>query len=187
MVDSKAFGGFDYVALGHLHRPQARGGGRIRYSGSLLRYAFSEADHSKAVLLVDMDAKGKCKTQEVHLTPKHQVRCLKGKIADVVTRAKKDSAKDDYLMVTLLDEGAVFDALGKLREVYPNVLHIDRPVLLGRTDRPASRADHRKMKDLELFGAFFEEVTGDRLTKQQEEAYAKVVDGMREAERESQS
>src|SRR5690554_7551712 len=43
------FDGFDYVALGHLHRPQTVGESRIRYSGSLLKYSLSEAGHEKSV------------------------------------------------------------------------------------------------------------------------------------------
>ncbi|WP_139923773.1 exonuclease subunit SbcD [Hymenobacter sp. DG01] len=45
---------FDYVALGHLHRPQRVGGREhIRYSGSPIPLSFSEIDHPKEVLLLD--------------------------------------------------------------------------------------------------------------------------------------
>ena len=87
-------------------------------------------------------------------------------------------------MVTLLDEGPVFDAMGKLREVYPNVLHIERPVLQRSADAETGRIDHRKMGDLELFSAFFEQVTGVPLNEQQQETFIGVADGIRSSERE---
>jgi exonuclease SbcD len=87
-------------------------------------------------------------------------------------------------MVTLLDTGPILDAMGRLREVYPNVLHIERPALLAEARASEGRADHRKMTDAELFAAFYAQVTDDELTDAQAEAYAAVVDKMRRAERE---
>ena len=47
-VDGSVFDPFDYVALGHIHRPQNMGSPRLRYCGSPLKYSFSEAGHQKA-------------------------------------------------------------------------------------------------------------------------------------------
>jgi len=185
MIKPTVFKGFNYVALGHLHRPQSCDGYFIHYSGSLMRYSFSETDHSKAVLLVEMDAEGNSQVQQIDLAPRRQVRQLQGKLADILAEARKDKSLDDYLMVRLLDEGPIFDAMGKLREVYPNVLHIERPMLLGRTGEGASRLDHRKMGDLELFAAFFEQVTGQQLNDDQEAAFVQVAEEFRRSQREA--
>jgi exonuclease SbcD len=75
-VAADAFDGFAYVALGHLHRAQALGDGHIRYSGSILKYAFSEECHVKTVELVDMDEAGRCNVERVALTPRREVRTL---------------------------------------------------------------------------------------------------------------
>ena len=57
------FDGFDYVALGHLHRPQSVTE-RVRYAGSLLKYSFDEADHRKSVTVVDLAGDGAVAIEE---------------------------------------------------------------------------------------------------------------------------
>lgn len=182
-IEANVFNGFNYVAMGHLHCPQPCADGRLWYSGSLMRYSFSEVDHDKAVLLIDMDGKGQCAVGKVQLTPRRQVRRIEGYIDQIVAGAAKDNASDDYLMVTLLDQGPVFDAMGKLRVVYPNVLHIERPTV-SSPSADGGRVDHRKMDEMQLFGAFFKEVTGGTLTKAQSAAFVKVADQVRRAQRE---
>ena len=183
-IDPTVFTGFNYVALGHLHRPQTCDEGRIWYSGSLMRYSFSEVDHDKAVLLVDMDAKGDCKISQVKLPSRRQVRRIEGLFDDIISGAAVDNAPEDYLMITLRDQGPIFDAMGKLRMVYPNVLHIERPAITGISATDSGRVDHRKMNEMELFGAFFKEVTGDSLNEAQSAAFAKVVEQVRRVQRE---
>jgi len=185
-VEPACFDGFDYVALGHLHRPQASGE-RIHYSGSLMKYSFSEADHRKAVNIVEMDARGACSVERVRLAPARDVRCVSGLMREVLEAAADSPDADDYLMVTLLDSGPILDAMGRLREVYPNALHIERPALLARAEADAARPDQRKLSDAELFAAFFSQVTGEALTGPQADAYARVVDRMRRLQREGVS
>jgi exonuclease SbcD len=183
-VDCACFAGFDYVALGHLHRPQSAGKDSIQYAGSLLKYSFSEADHNKSVSLVEMDAQGRCNVEKISLTPRRDVRCLAGYLADILKGPKSGENPQDYLMVTLLDTGAILDTIGKLREVYPNVLHIERPSLMAGGELHGSRTDHRQMNDTELFAAFFLQTTGEPLTEEQRSAYAAVVNAMQQRERE---
>lgn len=183
-VAGDIFQGFAYVALGHLHRPQHCGQETVRYSGSLLRYSFSEATHEKAVLVVTLDARGQCAVQEVALSPRRQVRRVQGKLAEVVAAAPESATRDDYLVVELQDEGPVYDAMGKLREVYPNVLHIERAALTSPAAEAETRIDHRRMGDLELFAAFFEQVTGGALSDRQREVFASAADEVRRSARE---
>jgi exonuclease SbcD len=183
-VDCACFDGFDYVALGHLHRPQTAGKDVVQYAGSLLKYSFSEANHRKSVSLVEMDAQGRCRVEKIALTPRRDVRCLEGHLADILRGPQSGENPQDYLMVTLLDTGAILDAMGKLRDVYPNVLHIERPGLMAGGEMHGTRADHRKMNDTELFASFFLQATGERLTEAQGSAYASVVNAMRQRERE---
>lgn len=181
-IDPKVFDGFSYVALGHLHRPQTCNGGRVSYSGSLMRYSFAEADHEKAVLLVDIDAQGDCSVQQIQLKPRRQVRRIEGRFDQIIADAARDPAPDDYLMVTLMDQGPIFDAMGKLRMVYPNVLHIERPAVTPSPGGP--KMDHRKMDEAQLFDAFFKEMTGEQLSPEQLAAFAEVVERVRRHERE---
>ena len=185
-IDPRVFDGFNYVALGHLHRPQTCDGSRAWYSGSLMRYSFNEVDHDKAVLLIDIDARGQCSVQQVQLVPRRQVRRIEGHFEQIIADAVGDPAPGDYLMVTLLDQGPIFDAMGKLRMAYPNVLHVDRPALTPSSSG-VPKVDHRKMDETRLFDAFFKDVTGEQLTSEQSAALAAVVEQVRRADREVQA
>jgi exonuclease SbcD len=184
-VDRPVFEDFQYVALGHLHRPQQAGNELIRYSGSLLKYSFSESGHDKSVNIVDLDAPGECRVEKISLSPRRDVRCVEGLLDDILQRARDDKNGDDYLMVTLLDKGPILNVMGKLREVYPNVLDLERPVLMASGQIGSGSIDHRKMQDIELFSSFFSQVTSEDLTEEQSMAYTKSVDALHQQERES--
>ncbi len=85
-VGADALAGFDYVALGHLHRPQRAGSECARYAGSLLKYSFSEADHRKGVLVVEMGRAGDVTVEPGALPPRHDVRILEGTLTDLIER-----------------------------------------------------------------------------------------------------
>ncbi len=187
-VDPSRFRGFTYVALGHLHRPQAAGADHVRYSGSLFKYSFDEADHEKSVTLVEVDADGKVRVEEVPLRPRRDVRRVEGYFRDLLAgRGVPPGSREDYLMVTLLDTGAVLDPIGRLREVYPNVLHVERPALWtgGRDAGQGAGAERLRLDDMDLFRAFFLDVTGEQLSEEQEAAYASVVEDLRRRQREA--
>jgi exonuclease SbcD len=112
------------------------------------------------------------------------VRRIEGHLADILKGPQSGQNPQDYLMVTLLDTGAILDAIGKLRDVYPNVLHLERPGLMAAGEMHGGRADHRTMDDAELFASFFLQATGEALTAEQGTAYATVVNAMRQRERE---
>jgi len=185
MVDASRFQGFHYVALGHLHRPQTAGSDRIRYPGSLLKYSFSEADHTKRVNLVEMDEQGRCRVERVSFTPRRDVRKIEGFLDELLKRPDPDKNQEDYLMVTLLDRGAILDAMGRLKDVYPNVLHVERSCLAVPANDRKHPGDHRKLNDLDLFAAFFSQVTGDGLSEAEAAAYESIVDDLRRRDREA--
>ena len=187
-VDAARFAGFHYTALGHLHCPQVLRDGTVRYCGSLMKYSFDESDQAKSVYLVEMDAAGACRCEAVALRPRRDVRRVAGLLADLLAAAPDAAARDDYLEVMLLDPGPVLDAMGRLRDVYPNVLHVRRPEhepggagAAAASDRP----NVRTMDEGQLFKAFYAHVTsGDALTAEQEAAFVQVVDELRRHERE---
>jgi len=184
-VDAAVLAGFNYVALGHLHRPQSVADKQgIQYSGSLLKYSFSEAEHTKSVTLIDMDAKGGCQVERIALPPRRDLRTIEGLLDDLLKGPQNDESPDDYLLVTLLDRQPILDAVGKLRAVYPNVLQIERPHFAAAGGPRAAAEDYRRMGDAELFEAFFKEVTGEPLDQSQREAYVTIVDEMLRQQRE---
>jgi exonuclease SbcD len=181
-VGAGVFDGFDYVALGHLHRPQAIGGGRIQYSGSLLKYSFAEADHAKSVNLVDMDAAGNCSVERIALVPRRDLRILEGELATLVAAAATDPARDDYVLARLTDHGALLDAMGKLRGAWPNALAIERPTLIGDGLGRATD-DHRRTRIQDLFASFHQEATGLAMEPAAQAALARVVDRLEQEAR----
>jgi exonuclease SbcD len=183
-VAAELFQDFHYTALGHLHRPQPAGQPHIAYSGSLLKYSFSESDHEKGVHLVEMDENGSCKLEKIHLTPRRDVRRVEGMLREILNGPQSGENVEDYLCVALLDTDPILDAMGKLREVYPNVLHIERPFFDLQNSSVSDRLDHRKLNDMDLFAAFFRQVTGVDLSSEQRVAYATTVDDLRKLDRE---
>lgn len=184
-VDAACFQPFHYTALGHLHQSQ-NNGDSIRYAGSLMKYSFSEAAHTKSVTLVEMDGAGKTTLEGISLTPRRDVRCLEGFIGDILTGPHHGESREDYLMVSLQDTGAILDAIGKLREVYPNVLHIERPHLTMGGELRGPGGDHRRLSEIDLFSSFFEQVTGAPLGDAQAGAFAETVEEIYRKEREVQ-
>ncbi|MGH8729681.1 MAG: exonuclease SbcCD subunit D [Burkholderiales bacterium] len=184
-VDVACFEGFSYVALGHLHRPQAMVNGRIQYPGSLLKYSFSEASHVKSVNLVEMDGTGICKVERVHLTPRRDVRAIKGTLQELLGAAPSEADRDDYLQVMLLDKGPVLDAMARLQTVYPNALHIERPERLPEASTSSTAAEQRRLSDLDLFSTFFAHATGDQLSPDEAKIFVEVAEGLRRRDRES--
>jgi len=184
-VEPAIFEGFDYVALGHLHQPQSSGEDHIQYSGSILKYSFSEVSHEKSVTIVEMDATGRCAIERIALSPRRDVRRIEGTLEDILEKARSDENQDDYIMVTLLDRQPVLNAMGRLREVYPNTLHIERPLVAPSTVHAQAPADHLRLSEAEMFSSFFSQVTGDEMTEPEAEAFAKIVETLRRREREA--
>lgn len=168
-VDLATLHGFSYVALGHLHGPQRLGTERVRYSGSLLPYSFSEAQHTKGVALVTLDAEGACTVEQVALPPRRHVRALRGTLAEVLAAGRADPQRDDYVHVTLLDEVAVLDPMARLREVYPNTLQLDRAALHKTGPLTGTSDSHRGRTTSDLFATFFADVVGEPLDEAQRE------------------
>lgn len=120
-VDADVFAPFDYVALGHLHAAQSLCGGRIRYCGAPLAYAFSECRDIKAALLVEIGEAGEVRAQALPFAPEHPMRRMRGRFAELLD---PENASEDYIQITLTDEDDLPDAARKLQEVYPNLLQV---------------------------------------------------------------
>ena len=170
-VDAAAFGGFDYVALGHLHGPQRMGRDSLRYSGSPLKYSFSEAGHQKSLTVVEMGPKGSLEIRQVPLTPRHDLKELKGSYEQVAGKAFYDALdREDYFRVTLTDEQDQPDAMAKLRVIYPRLMRLEYDNKRTRAQDSMNDAeDTRALSPLELFHSLYREQNGQDLTMQQRE------------------
>lgn len=180
-INVETLAGFDYVALGHLHGPQHKGEPHIRYSGSILKYSFSEQNQRKGVTLVEMGADGMNFAKHLPLHPLRDMRILEGELNTLLDQGKTDPHNEDYLLVRLTDKHALLDPMGKLRQIYPNVLHIEKPGMLANSDQPVKR-DKLKRGELEMFRDFFEQVHEQPLTPEQDEAMQAIINGIHKME-----
>ncbi len=120
-VPSSVFDGAHYVALGHLHRPQAVGADHIRYAGSPLAFGFDEEGHRKSMTLVDLAADGSVTTVEIPFEPLRRIRTLRGRLAELLAAPE---ASDDLISVVLTDETPQIDPMKRIRRVYPNAVQL---------------------------------------------------------------
>lgn len=169
-VDVSAFEGFDYVALGHIHRAQKCGSEFVRYSGTPLKYSFSEANDSKTVTIVDLKAKGDTELSFYPLVPKRDLVEIKGCYNDLTLKSFYDgtSYAEDYMHITLTDEEDIPDVLTKLRVIYKNIMKLDCDNLRTRHSAEISGATDVKSKTpLEHFGEFYEMQNGQSMNDEQ--------------------
>ncbi|VEE60523.1 Nuclease sbcCD subunit D [Shewanella putrefaciens] len=174
-ISPRLFSEFDYVALGHLHGPQYKGSEHVRYSGSILKYSFSEQHQHKSVTLVDVTAHTPAQIQLLPLTALRDVRIIEGELAHLLDLGKTDAKREDYLMVRLLDKHAILDAMGKLRSVYPNVLHLERTGLMAGEQAVALNRDHIKKGEMAMFRDFFSQVSGEELSDAQQAVMDEIL------------
>lgn len=167
-VSPKHFKDFNYVAMGHLHRQQKQGSEVIRYSGSPLKYSFSEESHKKSITIVDLDKTGNCEIKHVPLNALRDMRSISGALDDIIRDAKKDSNADDYLLISLTDTHAILDPMGKLRAVYPNVLHLERPGLMSEKPQQLAHRDLMKKGELSMFKDFYKQTIDEEVSAEQE-------------------
>jgi exonuclease SbcD len=173
-VPASHFTPYGYTALGHLHRPQ-QVAPNVHYSGSLLKYSFSEADHVKGVVVGEMDSTGRVTTRLEELTPRHDVRRVTGYFDELIAGPGNRADANDYLEFSLLDKTPVLDAMARLRQVYPNALSVRRPAVEFAVEGYNEFADLRKVSHEDLFGGFFKAMTGDELTADEREAFLEVL------------
>lgn len=177
-VDAGLFDGFDYVALGHLHSPQKVGRDTVRYCGTPLKYSFSEARQHKSATFVELGPKGEVSITTAPLTPKHDLREVRGSYMELTDRRKyAGTATDDYLHITLTDEQDVPDALARLRVIYPNLMRLDYDNLRTRQDQEITAPERTEnITPLEHFAAFYQLQNNQPLTAEQADFCQQLIE-----------
>lgn len=184
-VDAARFKDFDYVALGHLHGFQKIGRRKIFYSGSPVKYSFSEAGQEKSAVVGQMDGQGKVSVRRELLYPVHDMRIIKGKLTDLIRDdivAAEDSL--DYILAVLTNEEELFDPVGTLRSVYPNLMQLQftKNQEASGLEEPVFRSMQEKPAFL-MFEEFFSQVMGKELSPRQQEMVKDAVEAAKEVER----
>lgn len=183
-VDASVFADFDYVAPGHIHRAQSAGGERIRYSGTPLKYSFSEIRHEKSVTIAELKEKGSLTVHQEPLKPLHDMREIRGSYEELVLRENYQGTDlEDYLHVILTDENDIPDVIGRLRSIYPNIMKLDY-------DNQRTRRNQELMKEeaaveqspMELLGQFFSQQNNQEMSPEQTEYARTLMETIRKEE-----
>lgn len=178
-VGAELFEPFSYTALGHLHSPDAIKHSKIRYSGSLLKYSFSEAKQNKSVSIIEMNEKGQFDLRVRSLSPKKDMREIEGFLDELMDPGfYEKQAADDYLKIILHDEGALIDPINKLRQIYPNVMHLERKIDLTDLKKKQffTSVKEEKKSELELFQQFYQEMTTLEFTDDKKAVMTDVIE-----------
>lgn len=180
-VDASVFAPFDYVALGHLHGPQNVGGERIRYCGTPLKYSFSEAGHQKSVTIVELGEKGSLEVRAVPLLPKRDMVELRGSFAQLKSPEFYGQVdRDAYVRVILTDENDIYDAMGQLRPVYPNLMALDYDNLRTRSGAVVLEEADVKRDPLELFADFYQQQNHQPMSEEQRRYLTELLETIQE-------
>jgi exonuclease SbcD len=172
-VSADHFDMFAYTALGHLHGHQEVSK-NVQYSGSLLKYSFSEAEHIKGVIVGEIDAQGKVTTEFVELKARRDVRIMRGDFKDLLKPQGKIASRQDYIEFRLTDKVPVFNPMSRLREIYPNALSVRRLEIESASDAKTA-VDRHRLDPADLFANLFEEMVGQSMSEKEIEAFAEIL------------
>ena len=176
-VESWVFEGFDYVALGHIHRPQAIGRETIRYCGTPLKYSFSEAKNEKSLTLIQLEEKGKLTLSQIPLRPLRDLREIRGSYQDLTARQNYlGTPTEDYLRVILTDEEEVPEAMGKLRTIYPNIMRLEYANRRTQLSADLSEGGQAEASPLALFEELYFLQNNQEMSEEQQAFCQKLME-----------
>lgn len=176
-VDSEVFDEFDYVALGHIHRPQNVGDKKIRYCGTPLKYSISEIGQKKSLTVVELREKGELSVQTIPLKPMREMREYKMPFTELTAKSFYDTIDtNDYIVATLTDEIDIPDAVKTLQQIFPNLVKMRYDN--SRTNNISvihAENSTEKLPPEVLFEKFYEQQNNHSMTDEQREFINKIV------------
>lgn len=180
-IDISAVAAFDYVAAGHIHRPQSIG--NVRYCGSPLKYSVSEAGGEKTVTEVCLGAKGEIRIEKLPLKPLHDVRKIQGTLEELTSSAACSEADpEDYVSAVLTDEEELYEPGQALARIYPRLLEWRVENSRTRHEMQDVIVPEEKKSVLELFDDFYQQMRGTSLSEAQRAVMKRIVEEAGERE-----
>lgn len=193
-VDAALFAGYDYVALGHIHKPQCMKRGQVYYAGSPLCYSFSECSTSEAfsgkgVNIIELEADGAMSVTRKLLHPMRKMRIIKGSLQELMAQGnalqegcaaglelEEKPGCEDYIQAILTDKVELFDPIGSLRSVYPNTMQIVLEKRQVEGNALLLRGAESKSKTMEeLFGSFYEALAGEAMDEERADVVREIA------------
>lgn len=178
-IDVSNFDKFDYTALGHIHRPQNCKSERVRYSGTPLKYSFSEAKDKKSATIIDIKEKNNISIKTVPFKPLRDMVEIKGKYNDIMQLDfyKDTSYRKDYMHIILTDEEDIPDVITKLRAVYHNIMKVDYDNLRTRTFNQVKEIENiESFSPFELFSDFYKQQNNQSMNEEQNNYIKKTIE-----------
>lgn len=182
-VAVEIFEKFDYVALGHLHNPNAIKEERIKYSGSPMAYSFSEATQTKGMRLVELTKE--IYTEEfISLEQKRKLHNISARYEEVLTKEFQQNfdCKHDYFSMELSGLEGVTDPLPRIKEYYPNTLILKQKRNNNSDSEMKLDKEMLTKSPLELIEGFYNEQTGSELTVGQKQVLVNIIDKVNQDE-----
>ena len=174
-IDALNFDDFDYVALGHIHKPQPMGKKTVRYSGSPLKYSFSEKNDKKSMVLLNI-SNGKIDLELIPFAPIRDMKEFVGTFEELSKLPKTE----DYARIILKDETAILDVKHKLETIFPNVMEIIYDNAFTRKNNKIKNAEFVETQSpLELFKLFYKEQNNKEMEKEQLETVEEIFESLR--------
>ncbi|MCR4561937.1 MAG: exonuclease SbcCD subunit D [Bacilli bacterium] len=168
-INASIFSDFDYVALGHIHKPM-NVASNVRYAGSIFKYHKDEAKTEKSFTLIELDGKDKkIETLPIHFL--HDVVCLEGTLEEIL---KMEGNRSAYIFANLKDKDLIEDPMVKLKAVYPYAAGIQ---YVNRSSGMSSieRIDVQSMTPQELFAKFYQMQNEEELSDFQKEIIEQLL------------
>jgi exonuclease SbcD len=156
-VPVSVFDGVDYVALGHLHRPQTLSP-RVRYSGSPLAYSFGESGQQKQAWLVDLDADGLADVRAVPLPTPRALTVLTGDLEELLADPAHAGVVGHFVSARLTDPARPADPMRRLRTRFPHCVHLEWTGATATQDTRSYQERLRGRGDLDVVGEFVRHV-----------------------------
>lgn len=175
-VDVNLFESFDYVALGHIHRPQKIKNDTIRYSGTPLKYSFSEVNDKKSVVIVDTDD---IKNIElIELKPLRNMRVLRGTFEEVMNM----KPSNDIIKVELEDENTIISPMEEIKKRFKNAISLVFINKYESQDEVALKEIKEDTSPYELFKLFFNEQNSREINSDEDKYIKSIIESLKEEE-----
>ena len=170
-VSKDVFAGFDYVALGHIHKPQALTD-KIRYSGTPVKYSFgAEEKHEKQVILIDTE------TKEIRPILVEELRGRKTVTATIDEIMSMDELENDYLRLKVTDRYAGLELLAELRQKFPYLLELYGKSMEEQGEMVLLTPEElQQLDEMDIMKKFFAENFGYEPNKEQIDLFQEVLE-----------
>ena len=172
----------NFVAIGHLHRPQRIGRDTARYAGTMLKYSFSEVKHKKTMPILEFKEKGNIDIKLEELVPLRDMREIKDTIEELLKKENYEGTNtDDYIRAIITNEEPLYDAIGQIRSIYPNVLKLE--IQNSKTTLEIQQENLKEVKnksEIELFNEFYKFQNNVELNDEQKEYIEKIIKEVKE-------